>query len=83
MIPYTIIQPFAHDRASYAPGHSRPVWFSKQTGEALKRNGLVIDYRPPDFPAPDREPSSASRPGQASQKQTLKKSKSGVAQPSS
>jgi hypothetical protein len=67
MKKYTVSQDFVHGRQSYHVGN--PAEFHPLTGEALKSNGLLIDYSPPNPPEPGRE-SSASRPGRVSRKQT-------------
>lgn len=67
MKKYIVAQDFTHNGASYSVGETPP--FSELTGDALKRAGLLIDYSPPNPPAPGRV-SSASRPGRVSRKQT-------------
>jgi len=64
---YLVTTDFEHGRASYREGQT--VDMHEVTGEALKANRLLIDYKPPNPPQPVRE-SSASRPGRASRKQT-------------
>ena len=73
MKKYTVVQGFSHNRADYVTG--QPCEFSEVTGEALKRAGLLMDYSPPNFPAPGCE-SSASLPGRVSRKRTSKQSAS-------
>ena len=70
-----VVQEFTHNRSDYVTG--QPCEFSDVTGEALKRHGLLMDYSPPNFPVPGCE-SSASHPGRASRKRTLKQSDSTV-----
>ena len=65
---YTVALDFQHGNVSYSEGEQ--VDFHESTGDALKANGLLIDYKPPGFPQPVRAP-SASRPGRASHKRTL------------
>jgi len=64
---YTVATDFQHGTHSYSEGEA--VDFHESTGDALKANGLIIDYKPPGFPQPVRE-QSASRPGRVSRKQT-------------
>lgn len=44
MKPYRCVETFVHDRRAYAKGQ-RPVWFSPDTGDALKRKGLLQDFK--------------------------------------
>ena len=64
---YTVTPDFQHGSASYREGEA--VDFHESTGDALMRNGLLIEYKPPGFPQPVRAP-SASRPGRVSRKLT-------------
>lgn len=64
---YLVASDFEHGRTRYREGQL--VDLHEVTGEALKANRLLIDYKPPNPPPPVRV-LSASRPGRASRKQT-------------
>jgi hypothetical protein len=64
---YLVTTDFEHGRASYREGQQ--IDMHEVTGDALKANGLLIDYKPPNPPQAVRA-SSASRPARASRKQT-------------